>query len=120
MGVCLIPSCEINLANYVQIPMVVIVVLLILVAFLAWSKNSFRRAFASFVGVNPGVSSNPTSGERELTAEQLVGSESATELPTAGHPRRNRRARRTPSQISVTSLPAYNKEPGEEELVIFR
>lgn len=101
--------------------MVAIVVLLILVALLAWSKNSFRRGFAGFIGINPGGSlgSNPTNGEREITAEQLVGSDGATELPTA-RPRRNRRARRTPSQISVTSLPAYNKEPGEEELVIFR
>jgi len=102
------------------VPMVVIVVLLIIVALLAWSKNSFRRAFSAFVGVDAGTSSgsNPTTGGRVLTAEQLAGSDSATELPR--QPRRNRRARRTPSQMSVTSLPAYNKEPGDEELVIFR
>ena len=102
--------------------MVVIVVLLIIVALLAWSKNSFRRAFAAFVGVDAGASGgrNPTSGGREVTAEQLVGSDSSAELPATRQPRRNRRARRTPSQISVTSLPVYNKEPGEEELVIFR
>ena len=103
--------------------MVVIVVLLIVVALLAWSKNSFRRAFTAFMGVDThagaSLGSNPTSGGRELTADQLVGSDSATE-PTTRQPRRNRRARRTPSQVSVTSLPAYNKEPGEEELVIFR
>ena len=100
--------------------MVVIVVLLIIVALLAWSKDSFRRAFSAFTGLGSGTSSrsNPTNGGRELTAEQLAGSDSATELPR--QPRRNRRARRTPSQMSVTSLPAYNKEPGDEELVIFR
>ena len=100
--------------------MVVIVVLLIIVALLAWSKNSFRKALSAFVGVYAGTpsSTNPTSVGRELTAEQLAGSDSATELPR--QPRRNRRARRTPSQMSVTSLPAYNKEPGDEELVIFR
>ena len=100
--------------------MVVIVVLLITVALLAWSKNSFRRAFSAFVGVELGtpLGGNPTSGGRELTAEQLAGSNRAAELPS--QPRRNRRARRTPSQVSVTSLPAYNKEPGDEELVIFR
>jgi hypothetical protein len=93
-------------------------VLLLLVVLLAWSKNSCRRAFAGFVGINnPGESSGSNPTGREITAEQLVGPDSATELP---RPRRNRRARRTPSQISVTSLPAYNKEPGEEELVIFR
>lgn len=99
--------------------MVVVVLLLIIVALLAWSKNSFRRAFSAFVGVDTGTSSgsNPTRGGRELTAEELAGTNSVAELP---RPRRNRRARRTPSQISVTSLPAYNKEPGDEELVIFR
>ena len=101
--------------------MVVIVVLLIIVALLAWSKNSFRRAFSAFAGADAGTTmgSNPTSGGRVVTAEQLAGSNSATELPRQ-QPRRNRRARRTPSQMSVTSLPAYNKEPGDEELVIFR
>lgn len=99
--------------------MVVIVLLLIIVALLAWSKNSFRRAFSAFVGADAGTSSgsNRTGVGRELTAEQLAGSESTTELPR--QPRRNRRARRA-SQVSVTSLPAYNKEPGDEELVIFR
>ena len=104
--------------------MVVIVLLLFVVALLAWCKNSFRRAFAVFVGgdAHDGAYSgvNLTSRGRELTAEQLVGSNNASELPSTRPPRRNRRARRTPSQISVTSLPAYNKEPGDEELVIFR
>lgn len=62
-------------------------------------------------------------GSRELTAEQLAGSINANATtPTTGNGRnrRNRRPRRTPSQISTTSLPAYNKEPGEQELVIFR
>jgi hypothetical protein len=97
-------------------------VFLIFAVLLAWFKNPFRRAFAFFLGAYDTHSgaTDPTSGGRELTAEQLVGSDSATELPTTRQPRRNRRARRTPSQISVTSLPAYNKEPGEEELVIFR
>ncbi|KAF8128743.1 hypothetical protein EV363DRAFT_414265 [Boletus edulis] len=31
-----------------------------------------------------------------------------------------RRPRRTPSQISTKSLPAYMKEPGDQELVLFR
>lgn len=38
----------------------------------------------------------------------------------ANRPPRARRTRRTPSQMSTTSLPAYAKEPGAEELVIFR
>lgn len=67
----------------------------------------------------PSSTSNPTVG-RELTAEQLIGSDTAANLSATRPPRRTRRPRRTPSQVSVTSLPAYNKEPGDEELVIFR
>jgi hypothetical protein len=61
---------------------------------------------------------------RELTAEQLAGTINGENRPANGTAlrtaRRPRRPRRTPSQMSVTSLPPYNKEPGEEELVIFR
>ncbi|KAF8062262.1 hypothetical protein FPV67DRAFT_1421941 [Lyophyllum atratum] len=63
-------------------------------------------------------------GTRELTAEQLAGTINGNAAPTTGsaanRTRRTRRPRRTPSQISTTSLPAYAKEPGEQELVIFR
>ncbi|KAF8499963.1 hypothetical protein BU17DRAFT_72178 [Hysterangium stoloniferum] len=34
--------------------------------------------------------------------------------------RRPRRTRRTPSQISTKSLPAYNEDPGEQEIVLAR
>lgn len=54
---------------------------------------------------------------RELTAEQLAGS--INHAPGAPA-RRTRRPRRTPSQISTVSLPAYMKEPGEQELVVSR
>lgn len=72
----------------------------------------------------------------ELTAEQLAGSinnsggtdQNATSgngasggnTTAATRTRRTRRARRTPSQISTHSLPAYAKEPGEQELVILQ
>ena len=62
-------------------------------------------------------------GPRELTANQLAGTingASGTGNNGARRPRRPRRPRRTPSQMSVTSLPEYNKEPGAEEVVIFR
>lgn len=36
----------------------------------------------------------------------------------ANPPRRSRRPRRTPSQISTKSLPAYMEQPGDEELVL--
>lgn len=69
----------------------------------------------------------------ELTAEQLAGTinnagsgNQTTPNPNtanggnATRTRRTRRARRTPSQISTHSLPAYAKEPGEQELVILQ
>ena len=63
-------------------------------------------------------------GARELTAEQLAGTINNGAAPGAApgtrRARRPRRQRRTPSQMSVTSLPEYMKEPGEEEVVIFR
>ncbi|KAF8352076.1 hypothetical protein F5887DRAFT_874442 [Amanita rubescens] len=70
------------------------------------------------------TSSTNTNRATELTAEQLAGSinrnTTANVNATPTRPRRTRRARRTPSQISTTSLPAYMKEPGELELVIVR
>ncbi|KAF8639159.1 hypothetical protein AX17_001647 [Amanita inopinata Kibby_2008] len=73
-------------------------------------------------------SAGPTNQARELTAEQLAGSinrnttnaNNANNASNPGRTRRPRRTRRTPSQISTTSLPAYMKEPGEQELVIIR
>lgn len=66
---------------------------------------------------------NATTAEaRELTAVQLAGAingDAATNNATR-RTRRPRRPRRTPSQMSVTSLPEYMKEPGAEEVVISR
>ncbi|KAF8179800.1 hypothetical protein K438DRAFT_1768824 [Mycena galopus ATCC 62051] len=53
----------------------------------------------------------------DLTAEQLAGSINRAPGAPAQRPRR---PRRTPSQISTVSLPAYMKEPGEQELVVSR
>lgn len=76
------------------------------------------HAAGSF-GPNAGV----TDGPRELTAQQLAGDEAAAtaaeEQAASPRPRRTRRNRRTPSQISTRSLPAYMKEPGEHEVVIY-
>lgn len=68
----------------------------------------------------------PTNGAttRELTAAELAGARSSsnnTTGATATQGRRpGRRNRRTPSQISTKSLPVYQKEPGDQELVIYR
>jgi hypothetical protein len=101
------------------------VVCLIGLIILSWKRGVFSKLAARLSGRRQGRRAGPASlgGARELTAEQLVGAinnNAATTTGNAGRTRRPRRPRRTPSQISTTSLPAYNKEPGEEELVIFR
>ncbi len=65
----------------------------------------------------------PPPAVRDLTAEEIAGTTATTEAQAAAAARterRTRRNRRTPSQISTRSLPAYMKEPGELELVIIQ
>lgn len=65
---------------------------------------------------------SPTS-VRDLTADEIAGTAATNQAQTASVARTNRRTgrnRRTPSQISTRSLPAYMKEPGEQELVIIQ
>jgi hypothetical protein len=108
-----------------QVPILVITVVLALLSILSCQRNSIRQRFTPFRWRTRAVDSAVAGAQRtrEITAEQLAGTINGT-VPPASAPaprtRRNRRPRRTPSQISTTSLPAYNKEPGEEELVIFR
>jgi hypothetical protein len=64
-----------------------------------------------------------TTTVRDLTAEEITGTAVTNQANTAAATRTERRARRTrrtPSQISTRSLPAYMKEPGEHELVIIQ
>lgn len=112
-----------------------IVVALIVVIGVIYKNQKMRKSVQRLgryalagAAVGSGAAITP-SGEatvRELTAEQLAGGAApGTTIPAvpsaaANRSRRARRPRRTPSQISTTSLPAYNKEPGEQELVIFR
>ncbi|PBK63822.1 hypothetical protein ARMSODRAFT_527685 [Armillaria solidipes] len=121
-----------NAGNSIEIwvPIVVVVVLLVVGGCLCWFRKSVRRRLNGISSLRSGSGSGssttalPTAngGVRELTAEQLAGTAdgATSNPPSATRTRRARRPRRTPSQISTTSLPAYNKEPGEQELVIFR
>ena len=104
-----------------QVPVIVVVILLLGLGALAWSNTNIRSL------IRPARVTPAAQGPRELTAEELAGTinggANASGEAGANPPartRRTRRPRRTPSQMSVTSLPAYNKEPGEQELVIFR
>ena len=112
-----------------QAPIVAIVAtaFLLLICFrgsLRASWNSMGQVTATASGATPTQSVAPT---RELTAAELAGGRTNSNNPTAaGTPaatqgrRSGRRNRRTPSQISTKSLPVYQKEPGDQELVIYR
>lgn len=81
-------------------------------------RNTWRKQFAR---ISRGIGSStrsglPTSSSRELTADELAGANVGQ--PIVDAPRRTRRTRRTPSQISTVSLPVYNKEAGAQELVV--
>ncbi|KAJ7135362.1 hypothetical protein C8R43DRAFT_614621 [Mycena crocata] len=97
-----------------QAPIAVVVGVLALLAILVCTRKKFRARIASMGSGVAVASGMPVT--RELTAEQLAGS--INRAPAA--PARTRRPRRTPSQISTISLPAYMKEPGEQELVVSR
>ncbi|KAL0946126.1 hypothetical protein HGRIS_012391 [Hohenbuehelia grisea] len=108
----------------IWIPILVIALVLSGFAILAWSKRTLSRGLASLTGgAVAGGAAVQTPTAREVTAEQLAGGRNGSRnegTGTTGRPRRTRRPRRTPSQVSTTSLPAYMKEPGDEELVIYR
>jgi hypothetical protein len=60
---------------------------------------------------------------RDLTAEEIAGTAVTNQSQAGAAANTNRRTgrnRRTPSQISTRSLPAYMKEPGDLELVIIQ
>ena len=101
-----------SLVIALKVPIIAVALILSGFAALSWTKRHFRRTLASVTSSNTTANANST---RELTAEQLANG--ATQTPSGRRPRRNRR---TPSQISTRSLPVYMKEPGDEELVIFR
>ncbi|KAJ8521479.1 hypothetical protein ONZ45_g1826 [Pleurotus djamor] len=113
----------------IWIPITVIALALSAFAILVWCRRYIWKALTGIAGASGAtrIASRTGPGVREVTAEQLAGSlrnnnaaGNTTTTGTTGRPRRTRRPRRTPSQISTTSLPAYMKEPGEEELVIYR
>ena len=85
--------------------------------------NTSTWSLSALLSTRPPTHNSSTPAVRELTAEQLMGTQPTTTNsgpPPAAANRRNRRPRRTPSQMSTTSLPAYNKEPGEQEVVVYR
>lgn len=102
--------------------MVIVLAVLVIIGVSTWGRRRYRASRRGVSTVTPVT----TTGARELTAEQLAGTintgnaTAAATTTAGGRTRRARRPRRTPSQMSVTDLPEYNKEPGELELVIIR
>ncbi|KAF4612676.1 hypothetical protein D9613_011712 [Agrocybe pediades] len=110
------------LSTKIWVPILVLMIALFSLGMLAWRRYSSSQSRSLFPFRNrrrTATTTNPAA-PREITAEQLAGTINGENTTANAPTRRTRRPRRTPSQMSVTSLPAYNKEPGEEELVIFR
>ncbi|KAF7294601.1 Proteophosphoglycan ppg4 [Mycena indigotica] len=105
-----------NLAPSTWVPVAVVIGVLLVLSTVVCSRR-LRSRIPGLANSANAASTTTATGTRELTAEQLAGTINAN--PTAP-PRRTRRPRRTPSQISTVSLPAYMKEPGELELVVTR
>lgn len=136
---CVIDFAPIAVTSYpclsIQIPIAVIVVLIVTSAFvLLVRRGAFSRitnwATGAALASGTVIRGNNGDSPREITAEQLAGGDATattdgtttttTNNGSARAARRPRRNRRTPSQISTKSLPAYMKEPGDQELVIIR
>lgn len=105
-----------------QIPAVIVVLVLLGVFVLTWTRTN---VLSRLWGMASRSRNTPATTTREITATQLAGATNAgrtttTTTATTRPARAGRRTRRTPSQMSVTSLPVYMKEPGDQELVIFR
>ncbi|KAF9530537.1 hypothetical protein CPB83DRAFT_850498 [Crepidotus variabilis] len=107
----------------VWIPIVVSAIVLVSLMVLVYARKAIARKIMANRS-STSATANATNAPRELTAEQLAGTinngGATGAAPASRRARRPRRQRRTPSQISVTSLPEYMKEPGDEEVVIFR
>lgn len=92
--------------------------LIVLAVAITWWKK--RKLIASSLWSHePSRIARPDGDVRvPLTADELAGTINNGNFSNNATTRRNRRPRRTPSQQSTYSLPAYAKEPGEQELVV--
>ncbi|CAL1709914.1 unnamed protein product [Somion occarium] len=122
-----------NLSPQVWIPITVVAIIVVAGAILTCSRRGWRIRLSNWtagaaLATGTVIRGSARDGPREFTAEQLAGTtgETTTTGPganganTTRSPRRSRRNRRTPSMVSTRSLPVYMKEPGDQELVIFR
>jgi hypothetical protein len=92
-------SSDNSISMNVWLPILIVIVVFILFSVI----TCVRRCAASDAAARNTTPANPAS------------------TPASGNTTRpRRRPRRTPSQISTKSLPPYMKEPGDQELVLFR
>ncbi|KAI0316956.1 hypothetical protein OF83DRAFT_198368 [Amylostereum chailletii] len=109
----------------IWLPIVVVVIALALALGFRFRKPIGAAVVGALSGSSGHVTPprNSNNGQpRELTAAEMTGTRT-NPVSTAANNRSTRaprRTRRTPSQISTMSLPAYMKEPGEHELVIIQ
>ncbi|KZT43440.1 hypothetical protein SISSUDRAFT_1057832 [Sistotremastrum suecicum HHB10207 ss-3] len=113
-----------GIQSSVYIPVIVILAALFAIILAGVLRRKWKARQASQRGAN---SNSETTSTRQLTAERLTSgnrqqtnAQNTTSNANATRPSRPRRTRRTPSQMSVTSLPLYMEDPGDTELVLVR
>ncbi|KAI8989135.1 hypothetical protein BD414DRAFT_514819 [Trametes punicea] len=110
-----------SLPGEIWIPLVVVGLLFVVGLVFACGSRRFRgwsMGWGNGAAQAAGIAGAPNSGRESDTAQS--GQTNAASGGNTNAARRPRRTRRTPSQISTHSLPAYNKEPGEQEIVVVR
>lgn len=108
-----------KLTDHTQVPVVLVAVISITVlVFGCWRRRKQTRELINQVrNVGPtsatNTSTRPNAGNTTQTAAPAGGADAPARPP-------RRRRRRRPSQISTKSLPAYNEQAGDEEIVLVR
>ena len=92
--------------------------LIVLAIVITWWKRKKRIASSLWSRQSTRTAQSDGGVRVPLTADELAGTINNSSPAPAPRSRRTRRQRRTPSQQSTHSLPAYAKEPGEQELVV--
>ncbi|CAE6478449.1 unnamed protein product [Rhizoctonia solani] len=93
--------------------LIVAVVCIMLVGFGWWKRRKRTQEFISQLQTPAATNNNNSTNNATTQAAPSTGADAPARPP-------RRRRRRRPSQISTKSLPAYNEQAGDEEIVLVR
>lgn len=117
-------SCSKLTNRYTQVPVVLAVVFASML--LAWGWWKRRKRTRELINQVRNTSATNTNNNNTSTRTGNAATTTQNQTPAPGNgadaPARppRRRRRRRPSQISTKSLPAYNEQAGDEEIVLVR